>query len=211
MLVDSLIDAIGILGVVVFAVSGALAAGNLRLDPIGFLFLGTVTAIGGGTMRDLVLGRTVFWTADTAQLTLAMTTCLFAYFFLRKDISQRRIIIWSDALGLSAFVVQGTFIALNHGVPSVVAMVMGVMTAVGGGVLRDMLSGKTPMIFGGQLYASLAIFGAITVTILNHLGLAESITAATGFLLVFLLRGATLIFDIRMGPPGEFLRIGKIK
>lgn len=211
MLVDSLIDAIGILGVVVFAVSGALAAGNLRLDPIGFLFLGTVTAIGGGTMRDLVLGRTVFWTIDPAQLILAMTACIFTYIFLRKDISQLGLIAWSDALGLSAFVVQGTFIALNHGAPPVVAMVMGVMTAVGGGVLRDVLSGKTPMIFGGQLYASLAILGAVTVTLLAHFRLPESIAAATGFLLVFLLRGATLIFNIRMGPPGEFLRIGKIK
>lgn len=206
--INSLIDGIGLFGVIVFAVSGALAANNLRMDPIGFLLLGTVTAVGGGTVRDLIIGRPVFWTIDPSQLSIALAASLLTYFFIRKDISQHKWMVWSDALGLAAFTVQGTFIALNKEMPTIVIVIMGTMTAVGGGVIRDMLSGTRPMIFGGQLYASLALLGAMIVLALNSLGLAEPVVAATGFIGVFLARGATLVLNIRMGPPGEFLRIG---
>lgn len=207
--VSSLIDFIGLFGVAVFAVSGALAAGSLRMDPIGYLLLGAVTAIGGGTMRDLILDRQVFWTVDASQLVIALTASLIIYLFIRKDISQHQWLLWSDALGLAAFTVQGTFIAIGKGSPAVVAVTMGMMTAVGGGVIRDLLSGKQPMILAGQLYASLAMLGAIAVLSLDGLGWSESVTATAGFAVVFLLRGATLIFNIRMGPPGAFLRFGK--
>lgn len=206
--INSFIDYIGLFGVVVFAISGALAANNLRMDPIGFLLLGTVTAIGGGTMRDAIIGRTVFWTIDSTQLSMALCASLLTYFFIRKDISQQKWMVWSDALGLAAFTVQGTFIAIGEYVPMVVIVVMGTMTAVGGGVIRDILSGTRPMIFGGQLYASLAVLGSLIVLALNHLALPEPLTAAIGFLVVFVARGATLLFNIRMGPPGELLRFG---
>lgn len=205
----SLLDIIALFGVVVFAISGALAASNLRMDPIGFLLMGAVTAVGGGTVRDLILERPVFWTTDASQLSLALIASLLTYFFIRKDISQRKWLEWSDALGLSAFSVQGTFIAIHQEVPAVVVIIMGMMTAVGGGIIRDILSGKRPMIFGGQLYASLAMLGAITVMILDQIGLPLPVTSAIGFIVVFVTRGATLVFNIRMGPPGEFLRVDK--
>lgn len=205
----SLLDIIALFGVVVFAISGALAASNLRMDPIGFLLMGAVTAVGGGTVRDLILERPVFWTTDASQLSLALIASLLTYFFIRKDISQRKWLEWSDALGLSAFSVQGTFIAIHQEVPAVVVIIMGMMTAVGGGIIRDILSGKRPMIFGGQLYASLAMLGAITVMILDQIGLPLPVTSAIGFVVVFVTRGATLVFNIRMGPPGEFLRVDK--
>lgn len=205
---NSFIDYIGIFGVAVFAISGALSANNLRMDPIGFLLLGTVTAIGGGTMRDAMIGRTVFWTIDASQLSIALIASLLTYFFIRKDISQQKWMVWSDALGLAAFTVQGTFIAIDEYVPVVVIVVMGTMTAVGGGVIRDILSCKRPMIFGGQLYASLAVLGSFIVLLLNNLGLPEPLTAAMGFAVVFIGRGATILFNIRTGPPGELLRFG---
>ena len=131
------INAIGIFGVIVFAVSGAVAAGRHRMDPIGFVLLGTITAIGGGTVRDLLLDRTVFWIVDQSQLLLAVGVSFLTYFFLPSGISRKNLVVWSDALGLSAFAVQGTFIALQHDVPFAVAIILGMMTAVGGGLLRD--------------------------------------------------------------------------
>lgn len=190
-----------------FAVSGALAAGRLRMDPIGFLLLGTVTAIGGGTLRDLILGRPVFWTLDSSQLVIALAASLLTYFFVGKDITRDKWMAWSDALGLAAFAVQGTFIALEKEVSIVVAVVMGMMTAVGGGILRDVLSGQRPMIFRGQLYASTTMLGALVVVLLTRLEVVESFTAIMGFIVVVLTRGAAMVFDIRMGPPGSFLTI----
>ncbi|MEO1093032.1 MAG: trimeric intracellular cation channel family protein [Pseudomonadota bacterium] len=205
----SLIDAVGMFGVVVFAISGALAAGRLRLDPVGFVLLGTVTAIGGGTLRDLLLGRPVFWVEEPGQLVLSVAAALTVYLFLKPTVARDRWLAWSDAAGLAAFAVQGSLIALAVGVSPLVAVVMGVMTATGGGVIRDLLAGDRPMIFRGQLYASTALAGATAVVGLSLWGAEEDVAAAIGFATTFLTRGATLLFDIRMGPPGEFLRIGK--
>lgn len=206
-----LIDAIGIFGVVVFAVSGALAAGRHRMDPIGFILLGTVTAIGGGTVRDLILERPVFWTIDQSQLLLAIGASLLTYFFIPSGIARKNLVVWSDALGLSAFAVQGTFIALHQGTPFAVAIVLGMMTAVGGGVIRDILADDRPMILGGQLYASAAMAGAVVVVVTARLDAPEHVAASTGFAVALLTRGAALHFNIRMGPPGQFLRVGKEK
>ncbi len=101
----SLIDAFGLFGVVVFAVSGALAAGRYHMDPIGFLLLGTVTAVGGGTMRDLILDRPVFWLVDDQQLMIALASSALVYLFVRKNFSRQLWLAWSDALGLAAFAV----------------------------------------------------------------------------------------------------------
>ncbi len=205
----TLINAIGIFGVVVFAVSGALAAGRHRMDPIGFIVLGTITAIGGGTVRDVILERTVFWTTDQSQLLLAIGACLLTYFFAPGTITRKNLVAWSDALGLSAFAVQGTFIALHQGMPFAVAIVLGMITAVGGGLLRDILAGDRPMILGGQIYASAAMAGAISVVVMTRLNVPDQMSALIGFIIVLMTRGAAIHFNVRMGPPGEFLRIGE--
>jgi uncharacterized membrane protein YeiH len=179
------------------------------MDPIGFILLGTITAIGGGTLRDLILERTVFWTADQSQLLLAVGASLVTYFLVPGRVARRNFMAWSDALGLAAFAVQGTFIALHQGMPFAVAIVLGMMTAVGGGLIRDVLAGDPPMILGGQLYASAAMAGAIVVVVMSRMGAPEHLSASIGFIAALLTRGAALHFNIRMGPPGEFLRIGK--
>lgn len=205
----SLVDAVGVFGVVIFAVSGALAAGRHRMDPIGFILLGTITAIGGGTLRDILLARPVFWIDAPEQLILSVVAALITYFFVPPSVARRRWVAWSDAAGLSAFAVQGSFIALTHSVHPSVAIVMGVMTATGGGVVRDLLAGDRPLILGGQLYASTALAGAIVLVLLHTWGVSENIAACAGFVIVFGSRAATLVLNIRMGPPGEFLAIGR--
>jgi uncharacterized membrane protein YeiH len=196
-------------GDVVFALSGALAAGRHRMDTIGFMIVGTITALGGGTIRDLLLGREVFWIAHQEELGLGLATSLLTYFFVPEAASRYKAMVWSDALGLSAFAVSGTQIALNHGAHPLVAMVMGMITGTGGGLIRDLICGEQPFITRGELYASTALAGAGLCTLLAWLGLSVPVSALLGFLGVLGLRAWAILFNVRMGPPGEFIRIGR--
>ena len=201
--------AIMYLGDVVFAVSGALTAARHRMDVIGFVLIGTITGIGGGTTRDLLLGRTVWWTQNPFELLLCGAAALATFFFIRKDISQHRGIIWSDALGLAAFAVVGCHVALAFGAPLVIAVFMGMVTATGGGLIRDVLTQSRPMILCGELYATAALTGALTYAGLSWFSLPDGVAELVAFLAAFGLRAAAIVCHIRMGPPGEFIRIGK--
>jgi len=206
---SSSILAIMYFGDVVFAVSGALTAARYRMDVLGFVLIGTITGIGGGTTRDLLLGRTVWWTQDPAELVLCVTVSLLTFFFITSDINRRKGMIWADALGLAAFGVVGCHVALEFGVPFVVAVFMGMVTATGGGVIRDTLTNTQPMILSGQLYATAALLGSLSYASLRYLGVPEIFAEAVAFLAAFSLRASAIIFNIRMGPPGEFVRFGK--
>ncbi len=196
-------------GDVVFAVSGALTAARYRMDVLGFVLIGTITGIGGGTTRDLLLGRTVWWTQDPAELVLCVTVSLLTFFLITSDINRRKGMIWADALGLAAFGVVGCHVALEFGVPFVVAVFMGMVTATGGGVIRDVLTNTQPMILSGQLYATAALLGSLSYASLRYLGVPEIAAEPVAFLAAFSLRASAIIFNIRMGPPGEFIRFGK--
>lgn len=198
-------------GDVVFAISGALTAARYRMDVLGFVLIGTITGIGGGTTRDLLLGRTVWWTQDPTELILCVVASLITFFFITSDLTRRKGMVWSDTLGLAAFGVVGCHIALEFGAPFVIAVFMGMVTATGGGLIRDVLTNTQPMILCGQPYASAALLGALSYASLRHLGVPEIPAELVSFLAAFSLRAAAIIFDIRMGPPGEFIRIGERK
>ena len=198
-------------GDVVFAVSGALTAARYRMDVLGYVLIGTITGIGGGTTRDLLLGRTVWWTHDPMELILCVVASLVTFFFIKKDISNRRAMVWSDTLGLSVFGVVGCHIALEFGSPFIIAVFMGMVTATGGGVIRDVLTNTQPMILCGQPYATAALLGSLSYATLRHFGAPEIASEIIACLAAFGLRASAIIFDIRMGPPGDFLRIGKSK
>ncbi len=202
-----LIDGIGYFGTIVFAVSGAMAASRLRMDPIGFMLLGTVTAIGGGTLRDLLLDVRVEWITDPSILTVCLVATLGTYFLpVTRNVS-RDVKIWSDALGLSAFAISGAQKALSLGASPVVSILLGVLSATGGGIIRDMLSGHSPHIVRGELYVSTAAAGATAYTLLAIYGFDQSLAVIIGFFVVLSTRAASLLWDIRMGPPGEFIKV----
>jgi uncharacterized membrane protein YeiH len=202
------ITALMYFGDAVFALSGALLAGRKRMDVIGFVLIGTITGIGGGTLRDLLLGRTVWWTQDPLELILCVVVSLIAFFVIPASVARRKWMTWSDALGLAAFAVVGCHVALSVNAPIVVAIFMGMLTATGGGVIRDMLTNEKPMITSGQLYATVALAGAGCYTLLYSLGTNQTIAVSLAFVFAFAMRAAAIIFDIRMGPPGEFIRVG---
>ncbi|WP_343232695.1 trimeric intracellular cation channel family protein [Microvirga antarctica] len=186
-------------GVAVFALSGALVAARRGMDPFGFAMLATVTGIGGGTLRDLLIGtRPVFWVSEPRDLLV----CLFvagALFLLGPrrvrvfDGGRRGLaLLWADALGLALFAVMGTAKALAAGAPALSAIVLGTVTATFGGILRDILAGTTPLVLRQEIYVTAAALGAGVMVGLSSLGLDPQICAIAGFAAAFVLRALAI-------------------
>lgn len=206
--VQSAIHGFMYFGDIVFAVSGALAAGRRKMDIVGYVLIGTITGLGGGSLRDVLLDRPVWWTREPVELYLCIIATLFTY-FCRLEIKDRyKATSWFDALGLSAFAVTGSTVALQSQVPWTIAVFMGVMTATGGGVIRDVLTENRPMILCGELYAVAALAGAFVNVGMMKLAVQPEVAMAAGFMSTLALRGFAVIYDVRLGPPGEFVRVG---
>jgi uncharacterized membrane protein YeiH len=199
-------------GDVVFAVSGALTAARYRMDVLGFVLIGTITGIGGGTTRDLLLGRTVWWTQDPTELFLCVAASLVTFLMINYVPHPKHRyngMVWADALGLSVFGVVGCHVALEFGSSFPIAVFMGMVTATGGGVIRDVITNTQPMIVSGQVYATAALLGSLIYGSMRQMGVAEIPSEVVAALAAFALRASAIAFDIRMGPPGGFIRIGK--
>jgi uncharacterized membrane protein YeiH len=188
------------LGVAVFAVSGALAAGRKRLDWLGVAVIAIVTAIGGGTLRDLLLERhPIFWIADPTYLLacLAATAVTLVYIHLR--IPAFRALFVADALGLAFFTIGGVQIAQQAGLSGLLAALMGVITGVAGGAIRDVLCAEIPLILRrGQLYASAAIGGAALYLALERLGLPRDPAALIGMAAIAGIRFAAIVWRLEL-------------
>lgn len=190
------VTAVDVLAVAVFAISGALVAARREMDPIGFVFLGTVTGIGGGTFRDLVLGVPVFWVADSYYLWVCVGASLLTFWAARFLDSRYRALVWMDAVGVAMFAVTGAQKAAGLGAPGIVCVLMGVMTAVLGGLIRDISCGEKPLIFHREVYATAAISGAVAFLILRGFPLPPEIQAGGGFLVGFIVRAAAIQFRL---------------
>jgi uncharacterized membrane protein YeiH len=179
-----------LLGVGVFAITGALVASRKQMDLVGFAFLGTVTGIGGGTVRDLVLGQTpVFWVKDPVYLIVCVACSAIVFIAAHIPRSRLVLLVWLDAVGMSLFCVLGAEKALAHG--PVVAATMGVVTAVMGGMIRDILGGESPVILRREIYATAALAGAVTY-LLALLIVPRDPAVLAGFAAAFGLRGLAL-------------------
>ena len=186
-------------GVVVFALSGALMAGRYKLDPFGVVVLSAVTAIGGGTIRDVILQTPVFWVQNPIYLYVIMATALLTIIFIRcpRRIPKRFLLI-SDAFGLALFAVLGTEKALSLGAAVPVAIVMGMMTGVAGGMIRDVLCNVIPMILRQEIYATAAILGGALYTLLVHFSVPEPFAIVGGILGALLLRLAAIYWRVTL-------------
>jgi uncharacterized membrane protein YeiH len=164
-------DLLGIVnftGVAVFAVSGALAAARKRLDILGVVVIATVTAIGGGTVRDVLLARSVFWIVEPTYLYVILGAALGTIAYTRRFSPPDRALAIMDALGLAMFTILGAEVAESLEHKGVVVVVMGTLTGVAGGALRDVLTGEIPMILQkGQIYATAAIAGVVAYVLLQ--------------------------------------------
>lgn len=161
-------------GVIVFALSGVVLACRSRMDPFGMLVLAAVTGIGGGTLRDLVLGvQPVFWVTDPTYLWVILGTVglsILGFHYIHR--LSRGFLPVADAFGLALFTVIGTHKALLLGSSGIVAVLMGLLTGVAGGMVRDVLARRVPMVLRQEIYATAAIVGGTVFVILEALGVS---------------------------------------
>jgi len=194
------LDILSLAGVAVFAISGALTAGRKGFDIFGVLVIAIVTSIGGGTIRDLLLGRPVFWTVDTRYLWVTTAAALLTLLYVRIQRPPMRLLLIADALGLALFTISGTQIAESANASPGVAILMGGITGAAGGVLRDVLSAEVPMLLqDGELYATAALAGAVAyLLILRWAGLEREHAALLGMAVIFAVRITALRWRIRL-------------
>jgi len=178
-----------LLGTAAFAASGALAGVQRRMDLLGVVVLALVTAVGGGTIRDVLLGSVPpFCFKDENYLYLSILIALLIFFYHHSLDFMHRPLLYFDALGLGTFLVIGTGKALAFGHGFLVAVMMGVMTATAGGVVRDVLSDQVPFILQKEIYATACIIGGILYCLLYYGGVNESLTAVLAAVLVVAIR-----------------------
>ena len=187
-----------LLGIIAFAASGALVAGKRDMDLFGGLVLAFVTGIGGGTMRDVILGVPVFWLTQPHYLWACLAGFLIVYGALWKFKSAPRATInFLDSVGLGVFTVLGVQKVLALGHNEAVAVIMGMLTGCGGGMIRDVLSNQIPMVLSHKrLYATASLAGGISFVLLA--GFSQSVAMAIGFSIVMIIRIGALFRDWRL-------------
>ena len=186
--------ALDLLGTGVFAISGALAASRRNMDIFGFTVLALMPAVGGGTLRDVMLGRyPVFWIADNNYVLVALGAALIVFFTAHHIASRQRLLVWMDAVGLSLFAVLGSQVALSHGSSALVATTMGVITAVTGGMIRDIICIQVPLILSREIYATAAFVAACAFVVASNMSIAEAWCVAIGVVAGFSVRSAGIL------------------
>jgi uncharacterized membrane protein YeiH len=181
-------------GIFVFAATGALAASRRQLDIIAFIFLAAVTGVGGGTLRDLILGVPVFWVKEPNYLLVCAAAAFLVYFSANLLESRYRVLLWLDAAGLAAYSVLGAAKGLALGFDSTIAVVTGILTATFGGILRDIISGEPSVLMRREIYVTAALAGSVAYTLLYMLSVGPEIAALVATLAAFAVRGGALYF-----------------
>jgi len=188
------------IGVAVFALSGALMAARKGMDPFGFALLATLTGVGGGTLRDLLIGtRPVFWVGDPTDVLVCIVVAELIFVLGPRRVAMMeggrrgRLLLWADALGLALFAVTGTGKALAAGVPALSAIALGTTTATFGGIIRDIFAGTTPLVLRQEIYVTAAALGATVMVSLLAAGLDAFLCAGAGFFAAFTLRALAIL------------------
>lgn len=198
MLIDLLLRGLDYFGVAVFAISGALVAARKGMDWMGFAILATVTGIGGGTLRDLLLNRPVYWLVHWEYIVICLVAALATFYLIRHV--QRRLswLLWADAVGLAAFTVIGAQVALSVGTNPFIAIIMAMMTAAFGGLIRDVLAGEQPLLLHREIYASAALTGGLVYVLFAHY-LSEPFWAVlAGFATALVVRGLGIVYHLHL-------------
>jgi uncharacterized membrane protein YeiH len=183
-----MLHAIELCAVAVCAIAGVLEAGRKEIDLLGVVIVALVAALGGGTLRDLLLDVPVFWIANQTYLYAAVVAGLLAFFAARVVRLPADLFVLPDAAGLALFAVLGTQKALALGTPWLAASLMGVITGVFGGVLRDVLCNERPLVFTSELYATAAWAGTLLLVLLTHANIGQGWAWLAAIALIFVVR-----------------------
>ena len=164
---DALVTVLDYGSVLIFALTGALVASRAQLDPVGFVFMAALTAVGGGTLRDLILNReAVFWVANPSYVLLAAGAALVVFWTAHLLESRQRWLVWLDSVALAVAVAAGAGVAMEMGSPPMIVVIMGIATGTFGGLMRDVVGNEVPLIFKqGELYLTAAFGGAVAAVV----------------------------------------------
>jgi len=194
---SSVVYALDLFGVAVFAVSGALAAGRRGMDLFGVMVVSVVTAVGGGTLRDVLLdNQPLFWVLDVNYLLVAFGAAALTLAYVRAFRPPRGSLLVADAFGLALFTVIGARVALEEGAPALICVLMGAVTGSAGGLLRDVLCAEVPLLLRRDVYALAAVAGASSYVLLEGLGVAVIVSAPVSVGAVFAIRLAAIWWDL---------------
>jgi uncharacterized membrane protein YeiH len=196
----SLIMIFTLAGVAVFAASGALAAARKGLDPVGVLVLATVTATGGGTLRDVLMDRhPIFWISEPSYIAVSALAALVTWIWVKRFPPPNKSLQYADALGLAFFTIAGVQIAEAGGLSPLIAAIMGAITGCAGGLIRDVLVAEVPLIFRqSELYVTACAAGIASYLGLASLGIAEGLASTIGMVVIALVRLASIRWGITL-------------
>ena len=185
-----------ILGTAAFAVSGALAASRKNMDIFGFFVLALMPAVGGGTLRDVILDRhPVFWIDDVSYVIVALLAALVVFLNAYQPGSRRQVLVWMDALGLALFAAVGTEISLEMNAGPIVAVMLGVATAVTGGMIRDIICNEIPLVLSREIYATAAFVAGVSFVLMDYIGMDDSIALGVAVVAGFITRALSIRFN----------------
>jgi uncharacterized membrane protein YeiH len=191
----NLLEFLDYAAIALFAITGALSASRKQLDLIGFIFFAALAGIGGGTLRDIILGQLpVFWVTNHTYILVCAGAGIVVYFTAHLFESRYRMLLWFDAIGLSAYSALGAAKGLALTGSPVVAIVTGMLTATFGGILRDIVAGEPSVLLRPEIYVSAALAGAGVYTIADEVGLPQDICFLIAMLVAFIIRGGALKF-----------------
>jgi uncharacterized membrane protein YeiH len=188
------------LGTAVFAATGVLAVNRRGLDVFGALVLGTVTALGGGTIRDTILDVPVFWVADTNYLVVALAASVIAFFAIRRLAPGYLLLLYLDALGVALVGVQATEKVLDLQYRPAIAVTMGVLTGIGGGLVRDVLAGRPTLLMSREIYATPILIGCVLYVGLRTTQIDRILMLVTAVATIFSIRAAAIRWHVEMPP-----------
>jgi uncharacterized membrane protein YeiH len=183
-----LLTVVDLSAAVVFAVTGALVASRKQMDVIGFMWLAVVTGVGGGTVRDLLLDVRVFWVVDPSPVVACLIAAVIVHFTSHLIQSRYIFILWLDAFGMALVTVAGTAKGLDNGTGPIIAVVMGVITASVGGIIRDILGQEPSIILRREIYVTASVMGACTYVLLFNLGADRIVATLVALTVAFVAR-----------------------
>lgn len=187
-----------LLGTVVFAFSGLLAASRKQLDLFGAIVIAMVTAVGGGTLRDLILDQPIFWVKDPTYIYVVTISTIMLFYYARFRSIPVRSLLFLDAIGLAVFTVIGAHKAILLDFDDAIIIMTAIMTGVVGGVIRDVLVGEVPLIFRKEIYATAAFAGASIMLVSMHLGVSMEWSMFFAMLVTFLMRWFAILYNFSL-------------
>jgi uncharacterized membrane protein YeiH len=186
------------LGTLVLAISGSLTSMEKRFDIFGVVIIAFVTAVGGGTLRDMLINRDVFWLVDSSYIYIIIGGSIFAIIFRKALDHLRKILLLFDTLGLALFTILGAEIGLNYDLSFISCVILATITGVVGGILRDVLVNEIPVIFQKEIYATISILGAILFLLLQYISFNDTATHLIPIFLIIILRLLVVRFQISL-------------